>query len=200
VSRVLVVDDQPPQPSRDGASGRMLTILELLIGLGHAVDFASARGWPSGLRAPLDRLTALGIHVAGLDGPPETLIAHHASEYDVIILSRLATATRLLDLVRQSAPGVHVVYDAMHIAHLSSYRRAKQAGSSALLRQSLIERTEELRVIGSVDAIIAVSAPEAALIREYGARVPILVVTAAHVDAALDPPPRGERTGGLFVG
>jgi glycosyltransferase involved in cell wall biosynthesis len=197
---VLVVDDQPPQVSRDGASHRMVAILGLLTDLGHSVDFASARGWPPGLQAPLQRLTALGVRVTGLDTSPETLIADHACEYDVVVLSRLDTATRLLGLVRRSAPGVPVVYDAMQIAHLNSYRRAKLAGSAALLRRSLAERRQELRVIASVDAIIAVSAPDATLMREYDARVPIAVVTGVHMDPPADRPPRGRRTGGLFVG
>jgi len=200
MSRILVIDEQPPQATRDGASQRMLTVLELLVEAGHAVDFVAAAGWPAALHAPRLRLERLGIGLPLLDDTAEGFVERDAARYDAIILSRLSTARRLLDAVRAAAPHAHVVYDAMNLEHVSSFRRAKVCGNAALLRHALLAQREERRVISSVDGIIAVSEPDAAWLREAGAGGSVGIVTGAHMEPHDDLQPRPAREGGVFVG
>lgn len=200
MSRILVIDDQPPQASRDGTSLRMVTIVELLVELGHAVDFGSARGWPAGLWAPRERLTRGGAGVVALDPTPEAWVGREAPAYDVVVLSRLATAARLVDRVRRAAPDARLIYDAPDVGHVLAYRRAKLAGNAALVRRSLADRRTERGILEAVDAVIASSAADAEVIRGFGPRGPVCAVTAAHMDVAADLPPRGRRAGGVFVG
>jgi glycosyltransferase involved in cell wall biosynthesis len=199
MTRVLVLDDGPPEPSLDGSSLRLLTMLELLIELGYEVGFATW-GWPAGPSGSLQMLTHLGIELPGQGDPIERLIADHASDYDIVVLSRLATASRLLNQVRDAAPAAYLVYDATFLGHLNSYRLAKRAGNAPLLVKALSERRDEIKIVNSVDAVIAVSDDDAALIREYGATCPVGVVTAAHMDPIAGLPARSDRSDAVFVG
>jgi glycosyltransferase involved in cell wall biosynthesis len=196
LTSVLVIDDQPPQATRDGASLRMATMLGLMVEEGFEVSFASARGWPQDLVATRRRVQTMGVSVAD----SETELERAASVADVIVLSRLDTARGYLRRMRAIAPTARVVYDAMDVQHLTRFRRAKATSSAALLRRALEEQRAEREIVSLVDAIMTVSSDERDVLRELGARCPIGVVAAAHVEVPPAMTPRRDRAGGVFVG
>lgn len=196
MTSVLVIDDQPPQATRDGASLRMVTMLGLIVEQGFEVTFASARGWPAELVATRRRVQTLGVSIAD----SETELERAASAADVIVLSRLDTARTYLQRMRTIAPAARVVYDAMDVQHLTRFRRAKATSSAALLHLALDEQRAEREIVSLVDAIMTVSCEERDVLRELGARCPIGVVAGAHIEVPPALKPRRDRTGGVFVG
>jgi len=196
LSRVLVVDREPPQATRDGGAARMVAVLRLLCEDGHDVTFTSLRPWACASDRTAQRLVRLGVRIAGI-GVAELL---DADPPRVLIASRLAVAEAVGPLARQRSPAIRFVYDATHVEHLANYRWAKVTGNRPLLAAALRNRTAERDVVAGADAVIAASDEDACELRRLDPAVGVHVVTAVHADGDRTDLAPATRTGIVFLG
>ena len=166
--RILVIDAGPLDPTRDAGSRRMLDIMASLKALGHGVVL--------------------------VDATQELPTA----DFDTVILSRVAVASRWLDSVRKRWPAAAVIFDTVDLHHVREFRAAKIHGNIPLLRQALVTKRQELAACAAVDQIWVVTDVERDALRREGVTRPIAVVSMA-AEASLSIPPWGTRTGAVFV-
>jgi hypothetical protein len=195
MTRLLVVDHEPPQATRDGGAARMVAVLRLLRDDGHDVTLASLRPWPAGAA---ERLSGLGIGLA-THGVTDWLEAAGRGT-GVVIASRLPVAEAMLPVTRRSCPGARFIYDATHVEHLAKYRLAKITGNRPLLAAALRDRSTERDVVTAADAVIAVSEEDAGELRALHDKADIHVVTAVHAVADETDLAEVPREGIAFLG
>jgi len=142
--RVLVVDIYMLTPDRESGSLRMLNFITILQGLGCKVTFAA-----SNLECPepyLSMLQQRGVEV--LYRPHVRSVAQHLRQcghyYDLVILSRLDTASRFLGTARRFCPSARLVYDTVDLHYLREQRLAALTGDDAMQKWSQLREREEL--------------------------------------------------------
>ena len=200
MTRLLVIDQEPPQATRDGGSARMVAVLRLLRDEGHAVTFASLRPWPADLVGTAERLDRLGIQLAARDGAVAGWLQAEGQGLGVVIASRLPVAEAMLPLTRYSCPSARFIYDATHVEHLAKYRLAKLTGNRPLLAAALRDRTAECDVVAAADAVVAASEEDADELRLLGTGADVHVVTAVHAAGDRTDLAAGPRAGIVFLG
>ncbi len=119
--------------------------------------------------------------------------------YDVIWISRPKNLKRVLPLVRRTAPGVPVVYDAEAIGALREIRRREVTGVPFSESEAEQLMASEFALMRECDVIVSVSRREADLIARRTARPTYLVGHPCHI-CADDIAGFEERRGLLFVG
>lgn len=200
MSRVLVVDQEPPQASRDGGAARMVTVLQLLREEGHAVTFASLRPWPPDFAIAERRLVRLGVAVAARDGAVANWLFHNGADLDIVVASRLPVAKALLPLTRRYCRNARFFYDATHVEHLARYRLAKVTGSRPLLVTALRERAAERDVLAAADGAFATTEED---VDELQALVPgarVYRLPAVEVSGVWSGEAGRRRSGIVFLG
>lgn len=200
MTRVAVIDHEPPQAGHHGGAERMLAMLRLLREDGHDVTFASLRPWPANLVRPAQRLENLGVRRAALDGAVADWLQAAGLGLDVVIASRLHVAETVLPVIRHSYPGTRFIYDAQHVEHLWKFRLAKQTQNRPLLAAALRDRAVEREVVTAADAVIAASEEDADELRRLGPGTDVHVVTAVHSAADGCEATAGPRAGMVFLG
>lgn len=200
MTRLAVIDQEPPQAGHHGGAERMLAMLRLLREDGHDVTFASLRPWPDDLIRPAQRLERLGIKRAALHGSITDWLQAAGPGLDVVIASRLHVAEAVLPVARHSCPDARFIYDAHHVEHLWKFRLAKQTRNRPLLAAALRDRTGERELVTASDAVIAASQEDADELRRLGQGTGIHVVTAVHSAAGGGDPTVGSRAGMVFLG
>ncbi len=182
--RMLVIDADLPEPSRDSASLRMLEILRLLHGMRWQVALAAEHAAPDA--DALDRLGALGVEVV-----PDALHAwlrRHGEDLDAVMLCRVGPASTLLPLVRRLAPRARILFDTVDVHHLREARAAELADDDGARRRAEATRRAELALVAACDVTLVVSPVERDLLLEAvpGARIEVLsnihVVHGRHGD------------------
>jgi glycosyltransferase involved in cell wall biosynthesis len=191
--RVLVLDDQPPTPHIDGASVRMVGLLEALRDLGCEVCFGytgAERGWA--IEPPCQHLLAGDAEVAAW-------LRTEGSGIETAILSRPHLAADWIGPVRRYAHSAFVAYDAVDLYFLREFRHAKITGSVGLLRGALERRRQEIALARAADCVFVVSGDERELLQRECPGACVRVVSNVH---ALEPLSEvlGDRDGFLFVG
>ncbi len=202
--RILVVHSELPLHDRHSGSLRLFRLLELLADEGHAVTFLARRG--IGQERYVAELTALGIEVhpldrarAGLPGPQLDFAALCArGRFDVAILSFFDLAEQYLPLLRRHSPLTRVVIDTVDVHHVRERRGAELSGDPAALAAAERTRQREQAIYGATDALVAVSADDAAALRTLVPEIPVTVVSNVHDEVAPGPGLAG-RSGILFV-
>jgi glycosyltransferase involved in cell wall biosynthesis len=199
--RTLVVDQEPPQATRDGGAARMVTLLRLLAGMGHSVAFASLRPWPAGLVATEQRLTRLGVEIAARDGTVGSWLSAQGPTLDLVVASRLPVAEVTLRLLRGHCPSARFVYDATHVEHLAKFRLAKLTGNRPLLVSALRDQAVEREVVAAADAVFVTSEDDADRLRACAA-APAGIHVIPAVDLCVDAhePDSRPRAGIVFLG
>jgi len=138
--RALVIDDRPPDPTRDAGSVALLSHITALTELGFDVSFVPAQAL-----MPEDMTDVPETHGFTLLQPPfcatvEQVLRAQGHSFAVIYLHRLGNMRRYVGLVRHHAPAATLVWG---IADLASVR---------LRRQSHVEnRPEMARAIEALD-------------------------------------------------
>jgi GT2 family glycosyltransferase len=196
--RVLVIDDQLPEPSRGSGFGRMYDMLAALERESdiHVAFFART---PDGRQPSSFPLRNVRV-IADLDAH----LAIDGVDFEVVVISRPHNAEIFRDLVARLLPDAHVIYDAESLFHR---RLAMQADveSHAGKRDALLAEASEVRalehsVVKSADRVVCISELEADLVRQV-TDAPVHVV--APWFAAPEPTAAGfqTRTGlGLVAG
>ncbi len=197
--RCLVVDHRMPTPDRDAGSLRLVRILEELIGFGWRPTVAPYDLLDS--EADRRRLEAVGIEV--LRRPfvdhLDRYLRHHETGFDVILLSRVDVAHRLVPIVRRRFPQTTIVFDTVDLKSVRDQRHADLLGSAKLRRAAEQTRRRELEVIDQVDATLVTSRVERDYLRHLRPNASISVVPTWY---PIVKPEMGfeRRSGALFIG
>ncbi|HEU4976358.1 MAG TPA: glycosyltransferase [Baekduia sp.] len=204
---ILVVNPDVPPPDRDSGSLRLFRLLELLAADGHRLTLVGRVG--VGQAEAVRAVEALGVEVHPVDAerapvpvqaPPLDLQALLARvRPDVAWLSFFPTAEVYLPLLRRWAPATKVVVDTVDVHWVREARAAELSGSGADAARARQTREREAAAYGAADALVAVSADDAAALRELAPQVPVSVISNVHPPEPAGPP-RADRDGALFVG
>lgn len=200
MTRVLVVDQEPPQASRDGGAARMVTLLRLLREEGHSVAFASLRPWPPELVLAERRLVRLGVTMAARDGAVANWLRRHGADLEVVVASRLPVAQTLLPLTRRHCPQARFFYDATHVEHLAKYRLAKLTGNRPLLVEALRDRAAERDVVAAADGAFATTDEDADELRALVVGAQVYRIPAVEVCDLRTARTQQRRSGIVFLG
>jgi O-antigen biosynthesis protein len=204
VTRLLYVDAKWPTPGSDAASQRSQQMLEHLVALGFEVDFAALFAQ----EAATDTATPIALGGARpVKSPDEGAvldhIARHGHDYDVAVLAWTRVASRLAGPLRAVNPGIFICFDTYDVNHVREYRHARVSGNSNLLRRALAMKQAELAVAAASDVTIAISEPDAQVLRGAAPSVRVEVVTlgveARPTSAGPVPGPDG-RSGAIYLG
>lgn len=196
---VLVIDHRLPTPDRDSGSVRMLAWLTLLQAGGRHVVFIpqNATLYPQYLQP----LRELNVEVLLPNSDIQALLCELATETDLVVLSRPDVAADYLPRIRLAMPDAVVAYDMVDFHGLRE-RRRHQLGAQehrSLLRHTPLMSEIENDMLAGADVVVAISEPEAMLVRSRLRTTPVVIVPNIHSEL-----PNGrnflERSGFVFVG
>ncbi|MFF5989714.1 glycosyltransferase [Prauserella flavalba] len=201
---VLVADHQVPRTKEDSGSVRMARLLDLLVDLGERVVFFPMNGAiPEEYTAPLHRK---GVTVIADQGQQEEFVRDAGSALRLAVLSRPQVAWRLLEPLRQHAPGCVVAYDTVDLHFLRLQRQADLAAQlgDVAERDTLSRRAEALRemelgLARACDVTLVVSEVEQRLLGELVPASKVEVLSNVHEADVARADVEG-RSGVLFVG
>ena len=197
--RALVGTYTVPEPDRDSGSRRIVDHVELLLESGWAVTFVTTQPLVEGRH--LDALRDRGVAV--YHGTPEQLATLlRATHFDVALLAFWPTAELFLPDLRRLSPDTRVIVDSVDLHFLRHARRIfGAAGSRALLDERFGDQViGELNVYAASDAVLTVSAKEAALIDDLTNEPGHSRVVPDNEQLALSDRAFDERQGLVFVG
>jgi glycosyltransferase involved in cell wall biosynthesis len=193
---VLIVDAYTPRPDRDAGSVRMFHICKILRQLGCRVTFVPEN------RA-LDGHYTRALQAEGVEAlyhPYLPSLEHHLRKfgrrYHTVILSRVDTARKVIDLVRRECPQARRVFDTVDLHFLREGRRAALGESGSSGHERL--KADELAVARACHTTFVVSRVEADLLQREAPELDVellsLIVTPDSTDRAF-----AERRGILFI-
>ncbi|HLW74563.1 MAG TPA: glycosyltransferase, partial [Gammaproteobacteria bacterium] len=197
--RILVVDANTPRPDHDAGSLLKFYHLKLLQSLGYKVTFIPDNLLHDGEYT--HDLQRLGIeciyepHCVSVD----KFIATRAAEFQLAMLCRPYVAIRHIDLLKKTAPGIHIIYDTVDLHYLRERRQAVVENNPLIAERAESTRADELRLIREADASIVVSPVEQELLSR---EVPDANVHVVQLVIPEEPqgPGFGERRDILFIG
>jgi GT2 family glycosyltransferase len=198
--QALFLDTLTPTPDRDSGSLDAVALMRMLLDLGFQVTFV-----PVGDLAHRGRYT-LALQQAGIQAvhapycdDAERFVEAHGSRFDLVLLSRLATASRMLPVVRRGAPQARVVFDTVDLHGLRLAREADLDGLALTRQAADAVRSRELAVVGAADATLVRSEHEASMLARAAPHARVHVVVTPR-DVPGRARPAAGRTGVLFVG
>lgn len=196
--RVLWVDEQLPEPSRDSGSLRMFNLLRLLVAMGHRVDVLplSREADP----AAQHRMEDIGVGCADIGAQrPEVWFAREGSRYDAIIVSRYHLAWSWFPFLRRVHPRALKIVDTVDLHHVRESGEAHLRDHAGLRAAARATRRHELRAIRDADVAWVVSEAERDLLADIAPGARVEVISNVHLlPAAGHRRPSGARL--VFVG
>jgi glycosyltransferase involved in cell wall biosynthesis len=198
--RVLVVDSQLPDGSRDAGSVAILSHMHALRRLGFEVTFVPAdltlRDKPS-----LAALAAAGIKCYGLPlfASVEEVLRREAGSFDLVYLHRLPNAARYTPIVRHHCSNARLIYGVADLHHVRTHRQGIVEGRDELVAVASRMRFVEFMAAWAATAVITHSEAEAAVLRDVLPGIRVHVVPWA-VAARPTPVPAPRRHGLAFIG
>ena len=197
--RVLVVDACMLTPDQDSGSLRMFEMLNVMAKMGSKVTFLADN---LEFREPyVSQIQALGVEVIyhPVESNVTRFLERHATEYEVILLSRASVAVKHIDTVKRVAPRAKIVFDTVDLHFLRQQREADLADSAAQRAAALSMKAQELDIMSKSDVTIVVSPVEEKLLGEIAPAVRVEIVSNIHVNM---PGPKrfNERSGAVFIG
>lgn len=197
--RLLVVDARIPQPDHDSGSMRMVNLLRIFLDLGFKVTFLPDncfRAMPY-----TARIQAMGIEC--LYGPfvrdPGDFVRDHAAEFDLILLSRLEVAGKMLPIIHEASPETPTVFDTVDLHFLRGEREAHLADSGQKRETARQTRRVELELAEAADAVVVVSPTEKEILAEAAPSASVAIVSNIH-ETRPTTTPYAERSGFAFIG
>lgn len=196
--RALFASYYPPQDDRDCGARRLFDFIRLLRADGWAIDFVAANGLPDLRDVRTLQQAGIAVHDGTTSDPVEHLAA--AAQFDLAVLAYWPVAELYLPLLRRVAPHTRIVVDTVDLHFIRDARRHLQGSeSSGLLDAAFAERAiAELNVYLAADAVLTVSAKEAALLADLVGRQADVVPVGEDMPLAPLPPDR--RSGLLLLG
>jgi GT2 family glycosyltransferase/glycosyltransferase involved in cell wall biosynthesis len=198
-ARVLVIDAETPDPTRDSGSVRATAMLQILRKLGCHVQcmpvFGDARS------GAVRRLQDAGVEIIHAPTPLARLRwwRDNGGDLDVVIACRLPIARECLPLARRYAAQAAVVFDTVDLHFLRLERAAAltcEPGDKAAASRA---RRAELKLIGHADLTLVVSEYERQLLEHATPGAPVRVLSNIE-DVRESAVPFAARRGLLFLG
>lgn len=192
--RVLIVDDTWPDAAAGSGLPRMRDGIREMIEAGWAVDV-----WAS---VPLAGPPPLALDCECLSGSLVERLASSDHTYDVVVLSRPLNFAAWHESMRELQPQAALVYDGEALFHVRIERQGALASPAE--RPALEERAERMRTLetgirAAVDAIVCVSAGEAAFLEATPGGAPVHLMLPLVRTARPTGRPFGDRRGAVFV-
>jgi polysaccharide pyruvyl transferase WcaK-like protein/glycosyltransferase involved in cell wall biosynthesis len=187
--RVLYVDGCAPQPDRDSASVRLVSILCLLRRIGcavafHALDMSYSEtrdGWMEDEGIEVLRPPAVW-------GGLTQILTTRGRDFDLIFISRFNLAQPYITLLRHFAPDARFIVDTVDLHFLRERRMAELTGDPESIRHAALTQAQELGVIRAADCTLVVSEYEKQLLAYEAPGAQAQILSNIH-DV------RGRRTG-----
>ncbi len=196
VRRVLACAPRLPELDRQSGSRRMFDFVRLLTDGGVEVTFLAES--IEGQERYVGLLRRMGVSVCAIAGGDWPRVIS-TGRFDLALVAFWHLAERLLPVLRAKAPAARVVIDTVDLQFV---RRARQAaidpaGDDPSRRAA--DRRGELTSYAASDGVLAVSEPEAQILRAaLPASVPVMVVPDGE-DIELGTLPFERRRGIVFV-
>jgi glycosyltransferase involved in cell wall biosynthesis len=192
--RVLVAHLRMPETDRDRGSGRVDAMIRFLIDAGWAVTFLAAEDGPDPRHAA--RLRQLGV--AAHAGPDTAVDVVRDGDFDLALVSFWEVAATLIPILREHSPRTRIIVDSHDVHFLREARR--WFGLAGRIDASVgTTMVAELNTYRAADAVLAVSAKEAALLGDFLGADRVHDITLGEA-ASRSPIPFEQRRGLLFVG
>ncbi len=198
--RVLVIDNDWPQPDKDSGSLDIVNLMHALRNLGFDAVLAAAVQH-DGEQPARDQLVAQGIRCLQ---PQEAAsvadwITQHGTGLDLCVLCRVFCGGAFLQQVQRECRYARIVFNTVDLNFVREERRARLTQDADLLAMVDELRAREEAVVQASDASIVVSVAEQALLRESlpGAVVECLPLAREMRRSVV---PFAERAGVGFVG
>jgi glycosyltransferase involved in cell wall biosynthesis len=198
--RVLVIDNEWPQPDKDSGSVDIVNLMNALRHLGFDALLGAAIQH-DGIQPARDRLIAQGIRCLQ---PTDAISVEHwiklnGTNIDLCVLCRVYCGGEFLQQVLRDCGYARIIFNTVDLNFLREERRARLTGDTALLALIGELREREEFIIRNSDASIVVSAAEQVLLRDS---LPDCVVECLPLARALrlSIPAFAERAGIGFVG
>jgi O-antigen biosynthesis protein len=195
--RILIIDHMVPLYDQDAGSVRMLALLSILGGLGHAVTFL-----PDNLAAfepYTDTLRRMGVET--IVGPVDVAayLDRHLGTFDLVIVCRATIAIKHIPAIAARPGHPPVVFDTIDLHYLRERRRAELEGDPDLARAAETSRQTELYLAGASDMVWVTSPHEAAVLRGENPALRVEVVPLVH-DVRAGGPDFAARRDLMFIG
>lgn len=209
---VLVIDPFMPLFDRASGSRRLLELLRLMRRLDARITFVARDG--AGQERYEEVLRALGIETyrgdpdgrggrpgAREEGPRLDLPALLAERrFDVAWLSFWYIAAQYAPAIRAHSPRTRVILDTVDVHFVRELREAELRGDPHAKLALLTAREREIRACSEADAVVTVTEPDRAVLRDAGVATPIAVVPNVHPAHTGAVRAFGDRRDLLFVG
>ena len=197
--RILVIDACMLTPDQDSGSLRMFEILAAARDLGCKVTFVADNLEYSATYTPAIQRQGVEVRYHPYERGVDTYLAHHAAEFDVIVLSRVSVAAKHLAQLRRAAPRAKIIFDTVDLHFVREERASELVGGTGARIAAALTRKQELDVIGRADASLVVSPVEKALLATLLPQAPVHILSNIHVNMP-GGKPFAERAGILFIG
>ena len=197
--RILVVDHMVPTPDRDSGSVRMSAILGLLREMGwHVTLLPENLFFVAEAVEPL-QLQGIEVVYAPYVTKPETFLQERGSEFDLIWLSRVDVAERIIPWIKHYCSSTPIVFDTVDLHYLRLQRQAVLLDDNALMQEANKMRERELNLARQVQVTVVVSPIEQTLLTNEDPALRVEIVSNIHEPLVSTVSPHGRR-GLLFVG
>lgn len=200
--RALIIDSRWPRPDRDSGSLDAINQIRALKKFGYEVIFVGEAEFGSDIRYRRE-LEAEGVICLGPNIAPsvDSFVQSDGATLDLIMLTRVHSGGRYLEVTRHYAPRARVVFITVDLHHIREEREARINGDAVALRRAESVRERELYITRQVDATIVVSASELQLLNsEVPGAMVFEMPLAREVRKLCEIPPFEERRSVGFVG
>ncbi|QEY31792.1 glycosyltransferase [Synechococcus sp. RSCCF101] len=201
VGRILILEVTLPTPDQDAGSLYIHNLMVDLRALGYHLTYVPVDNL---LDRPDygDPLRAMGVEV--IHHPwisnVEAYLQEQAASFDAVLLCRPQVAERCLDLLREAAPYVPLLYYSHDLHGLRMERQRQlapdQVSELELQRMDALER----RILHAVDVAVLLSEAERQAAEERLQPSCVLAVLPPRVSATRSTVPFAERSDVVFVG
>ena len=179
--RILIIDEYVCTPNQDSGSLRMFYMMKIFREMGHKVSF-----FPRNKQAPepyTSDMQALGVEVL-TDYYTESIekyLRNKGHLFNVVILSRVKTASICINVVRQYCRRAKIIFDTVDLHFLREQRGAKiNGGTLHLLREAEKVKKLELGIAAKADLTLVVSPAEKDIINREVPNISVAIVSNIH--------------------
>ena len=197
--RLLVIDECICMPDQDSGSLRMFNMLKIIQSMGYKITF-----FPYNQSYPqpyVNNLRGMGIEILDENyiRSIEKHLAANGELYDMVILSRLNSANKYIDIVKKYCSNARIVFDTVDLHFLRQLREANVKSDRQLLGEAEKVKGVELGIASKADVTLVVSPEEKKIIEKESPAVAVKIVPNIHQvygsKSSFD-----KRGGLLFVG
>lgn len=198
--RVLVIDDEIPQPDRSAGAHAAVQEIRLLQSLGYRPTFLPRN--LAFLGRYNDMLAAMGVETihAPFYLSMEEFISARGHEFDLVYITRYAVAEAVLPLIRHHCPDAPVVFNNADLHFLRAIRDAMDDPDEAKRADARAVREAELAVMCAVNLTLSYSHVEHAVIQSHTMGDAKVALCPWVVEPRPAGPTHAEREGIAFLG